>query len=133
MRKNRASEPTAVDPTQAFQFLGIQDGARCPHCGAEGRYIHVWAEYGVRKAAMAGCYKLMTGHIKKTDVDAYIERIEMKLSRNKPLNGWDKTIIRMQQYIMDNINDEGKVNWAKGKINQAVSESKQYIGKKMRG
>jgi hypothetical protein len=49
------------------------------------------------------------------------------------LNGWDKTIIRMQQYIMDNINDEGKVNWAKGKINQAVSESKQYIGKKMRG
>lgn len=124
-------ETVKINPSLPFQFIGVDDtgpesGACCPHCGADGRYIYQWYEYGVKRAAMAGCYAGLTGLIKKSDVDKHIERIAVKQSRKKTLNGWDKTIVRMLDYKSTNANDAGKVSWAEMKIQQAVSESKQY-------
>lgn len=120
-----------IDESLAFQFIGVNDtgpesGARCPHCGAEGRYIYEWYEYGEKKAAMAGCYAALTGQIKKSDVDKHIERIAVKQTKNKSLNGWDKTIVRMLKYISENQNDNGKVSWANNNIFQAVRDAKAY-------
>ena len=45
-----------LDSKLAFQFIGIEDcgSCSCPHCGAEGRYIYTWAEFGVAKSAKIG-------------------------------------------------------------------------------
>lgn len=43
------------------RFLGTDDcpGARCPHCGAEGRWVHRFVtDDGRSLAAMSGCVKL---------------------------------------------------------------------------
>lgn len=121
-----------VDANMPFQFVEVTDcgNACCPHCGAEGRYIYTWAEFGVLKSAMAGCYKALTGKIKKDDVTAHIERLSVKQAKNKPLNGWDKTILRMLDYVNKNSSDNSKVNWANGKIWDAVREAKSYSFKK---
>lgn len=121
-----------IDATKAFQFIEVIDtgGGCCPHCGAEGRYIYVWAEYGKKRGAMAGCYKALTGRIKKDDITEHVERISVKQAKNKPLNGWDKTVLRMLDYINTNSNDSGKVAWADSKIWQAVREAKAYSFKK---
>jgi hypothetical protein len=126
---------TVINPSAAFQFIevidtGADSGACCPHCGAEGRYIYVWAEYGQKRSAMAGCYKALTGRIKKDDVTEHIERIAVKQAKHKPLNGWDKTILRMLEYINKNSQDAGKVSWADSKIWQAVREAKAYSFRK---
>lgn len=126
---------TQIDPSKAFQFLEVNDtgpesGACCPHCGAEGRYIYVWAEFGKPHAAMAGCYKALTGKIKKDDVDQFIEIMMKKQSSGKPLNGWQKSVLRMQKYILDNNGDGGKVLWANQKIKEAVADQKRYAFKK---
>lgn len=123
-----------LDPTKPFQFIKVDDygspyeggGTCCPHCGADGRYIYWWAEYGVIRGAMAGCYKALTGQIKKTDVDQFLERLNEKVVKGKPLSGFYKTVASMQKYIVNNAADPGKVNWANTKIAQAVSDSKRY-------
>lgn len=123
-----------VDASKAFQFIGVENcgHACCPHCGAEGRYIYTWSEFGNVRSAMAGCYAALTGRITKDDVSAHIERLSVKQAKNKPLNGWDKTILRMLDYISSNASDQGKVSWAQSKISQAVSEAKAYQFKKFR-
>lgn len=121
-----------LNPNTPFQFLQVDDcgHACCPHCGAEGRYIYSWAEFGVIKSAMAGCYKALTGRLDKDDIANHIERISVKQAKNKPLNGWDKTIVRMLDYIASNPNDDGKISWANSKISEAVKEAKAYSFKK---
>jgi hypothetical protein len=130
-----ASKPVTIDASLPFQFLGVRDygSACCPHCGAEGRYIYTWAEFGKEYGAMAGCYELLTGKLKKDDVTKHIERIYVKQAKSKPLSGWDKTILRMIEYKDVNQNDAGKVSWAQGKITAAVSEAKSYAMRKAGG
>jgi hypothetical protein len=124
-------QPLVIDANKPFQFIAVQDcgEACCPHCGADGRYIYQWAEYGEIKGAMAGCYAALTGRIKKDDVTTHIERISVKQAKNKPLNGWDKTIIRMLEYINSNT-DSGKIAWANRNIENAVSDAKSYSFRK---
>lgn len=121
-----------INPELAFQFLEVVEGDCCPHCGADGKYIYYWSEFGQVKGAMAGCYKLLTGRIKKSDIENYIESIAVKQAKNKPLNGWDKTVLRMLKYKADNASDSGKVSWADGKIADALREKNQFIAKKFR-
>jgi hypothetical protein len=127
-------EQIKVDASKAFQFIGVKDCGECccPHCGADGRYIYSWAEFGNIRSAMAGCYAALTGHIKMDDVNAFMQRLSIKVAKSKPLNGWDKTVIRMQQYIQDNGSDESKIAWANGKIREAISSAKAYQFKKFR-
>lgn len=123
-----------IDPSKAFQFLEVVDcgSACCPHCGAEGRYIYHWAEHGVVKAAMAGCYSALTGKLKKDDYTSFMETLSRKQASGKPLNGWQKTVLRMQDYIQKNSSDEGKVNWATSKIADAIADQKRFAFQKGR-
>lgn len=105
-----------------FKFIGIDDtgpesGARCPHCGADGRYIYRWEYEGKIYGAMAGCYKMLTGTIEKGEKERYIELIAQKQSRNKELNSWDKSILRMLQF-----QKEGKYpdSWIENKIDEIL-------------
>lgn len=135
MAQTTKKQEVVIDANKPFQFLGMEDCGEtcCPHCGADGRYIYTWAEYGKVRGAMAGCYKLLTGKIHKGDLDRRIEQIADKQGRNKPLNGWDKTILRMLQYKADNANDAGKIAWADSKINEAISDTKRFAARKFRG
>lgn len=123
-----------VDITKPFVFLGVEDygDACCPHCGADGRYIYTWAEFGEVKAAMAGCFSILTGKIKKDSVQNHIERIAVKQAKGKTLNGWDKTILRMLDYQKSNASDAGKCAWAENKIKEAVSDCIRYAAKNFR-
>jgi len=111
-----------------YKFIEVKDYGEttCPHCGSEGRYIYYWEEDGKRRAAMPGCFKLLTGQLEKGDTEKHIERIAVKQAKNKPLNGWDKTIVRMLAYRQENADDPGKVNWANLKIFDAVAQAKKY-------
>lgn len=123
-----------IDASKAFQFLYVEDtgGSCCPHCGADGRYIYVWAEFGKIHSAMAGCYAALTGKLNKDDYAHFMEVLSRKQASNKPLNGWQKTVLRMQTYIQTNIADEGKVNWAQSKIRDAISDQKRFAFQKAR-
>jgi hypothetical protein len=121
-----------IDPAKSFQFLAVADGGpdsgtRCPHCGAEGRYIYQWAEYGVMHAAMAGCYKALTRNVKKDDLSQVWEGIHFKQSRQKALNSWEKTIIRMTEF-----KTEGRYSaeWCDAKITEALSMRNAFIKSK---
>lgn len=127
-----------IDASKAFQFLYIDDcgpcdggigSGNCPHCGADGRYIYYWAEYGKVRGAMAGCYAALTGQIKMDDIDKFMTVLAKKLATGKPLNGWQKTVIRMQQFMT-----EGKYSpdWCQQKIQEAVADQKRYAFKKVR-
>ncbi len=127
-----------IDPTKSFQFLGVNDygspmdgdGTICPHCGAEGRYVYKWAEFGEIHAAMAGCYKALTGHIKMNDMDAFMKILSEKQAKNKPLNTWQKTVVRMNEFI-----EQGKFSpeWCESKIWEAVREQKRFAAQKWGG
>ena len=47
---------------------------------------------------MAGCYKHLTRHINRGAFDKFIEGISEREAKGKSLNGWQKTVKRMQQY-----------------------------------
>lgn len=120
-----------------FKFVGVDDtgpesGACCPHCGSEGRYIYNWTEDGKLRRAMAGCYKRLTGQLARDAESKYMELLAEKQAKNKPLNSWDKTVVRMLKYQQDNASDAGKVNWAATKIIQTLSERQATLSKKGR-
>ena len=110
-----------------FSFIGVHDGgenAHCPHCGAEGRWIYVWSEDGVVMGAMAGCYKALTGHLTKSDKDKYFILLSEKQAKNKPLNSWDRSILRLLDY-----KHTGKYpdNWLDKKIDEVLRQRARYL------
>jgi hypothetical protein len=126
-----ANKVIKVDSTLPFVWECINDtgpesGATCPHCGAEGRYIYNWFEFGERRAAMAGCFEAMTGRIKKCDKTRVMLLIAKKQSRNKPLNGWERSILRMEQF-----KSAGKypAEWCDQKISETLSQRKSFLAK----
>lgn len=58
--KATATLPTRIVTLETFDGGPMEDGGtRCPHCGAEGRYIHSFlCDDGQVHAAMSGCIKL---------------------------------------------------------------------------
>lgn len=86
---------------KVIQFLGITDGgpcddgptAMCPHCGADGRYIHWFVtDDGHTRGAMAGCVKLFpvspiaAAHQKLVEKEADLMK---RFGRDAHLNSWD--------------------------------------------
>jgi hypothetical protein len=112
-----------------FKFIGIKDcgSTSCPHCGAEGRYIYTWEQDGTVKSAMAGCYKALTGMVSKDEETRYFELLAEKQAKNKPLNSWDKNILRLQGFL-----NEGKysADWINSKITEVLRERKMFLAKK---
>lgn len=112
-----------------FKFIGIKDcgSTSCPHCGSDGRYIYIWEKDGLRKSAMAGCYKMLTGKLDKGEDIRYFELLSEKQAKGKDLNGWDKNIIRLLGY-----KDSGKYSdiWIDQKISDILRERKNYLSKK---
>lgn len=112
-----------------FKFISVEDygSTCCPHCGAEGRYIYTWEENGVKKSAMAGCYKALTGKLEKGEEDKYMELLYEKVAKRKKLNGWDKTVLRMLEF-----KDSGKypAEWCDRKIKETLRERKKYLAKR---
>lgn len=128
----------AVDPTKPYQFLGVNDygsihdgdGTCCPHCGAECRYVYSWAEFGTKRAAAAGCFSALTGKIKMNDHDNFMRVLAEKQAKNKPLNGWQKTVVKMLEFI-----ESGKYSaeWCNQKIWDAIANQKSYAAHKWGG
>ncbi len=116
----------------SFKFIEMRDcgSTNCPHCGSEGRYIYTWEQDGKVYSAMAGCYKALTGKLEKGEASRFYEILAEKVVKNKTLNGWDKAVLRMQEYIKANITDVKKVIWAENKIGEALSQRKKYLAKK---
>lgn len=112
-----------------FKFIGVVDcgAASCPHCGAEGRYIYKWEHNGKVHSAMQGCYKMLTGKLEKGESARYFEILAEKQAKGKTLNGWDKNIIRLQGYLLEN---KYSKEWIESKINEVLSQRKQYLSKK---
>jgi Zn ribbon nucleic-acid-binding protein len=119
-------KPKRHNNMKTFKFIGIKDygSTVCPHCGSEGRYIYTWEEDGVSHAAMAGCYKLLTKKIEKSDENRYFELLAEKQAKNKPLNGWDKRIIGLLK-----AQESGKASesWVQQKIHETLSERNIYL------
>ena len=122
------NKPTKITQT-SFRFIGVDDtgpesGARCPHCGAEGRYIYHWEENGEHRAAMAGCYKVLTGHLKKGDFDEYFQLLSEKQAKGKKLNSWDQSVIRLLKF-----RESGKypVEWCDRKITETIKERARWL------
>lgn len=132
------TEAVYLDPAKPFQFLHVNDhgsvhdgdGTCCPHCGAECRYVYVWAEFGKMRSAAAGCYAALTGHLKKDDYEDFMVKLSLAQAKNKPLNGWQKTVVRMLEYIQ-----QGKYSeqWCNEKIWDAIREQKRFAAKKWGG
>lgn len=121
-----------VDPASPFEFIGIDDtgvesGATCPHCGAEGRYIYNWIEHGRPHAAMAGCFAALTGRVKKGDYEKVMIGIAKKQATRKPINGWEKTILRMNEF-----KSTGKYpdDWCNQKIHEVLSQRKAFLSQR---
>lgn len=132
MRKKKIQEEpiTAHVLGGTFQFIGIEDtgtasGACCPHCGAEGRYIYKFKIDGVPRGAMAGCYKALTGRLEKGDDVRVYELMAEKQARNKPLNGWEKSLLRLESF-------RGKYpdEWIDQKIRETLQHRKAFLSKK---
>jgi hypothetical protein len=105
----------------------VLKAAHTAHIAVQKADIFIYGKRnGEQHAAMAGCFKMLTGRIKGNDITQFIIRLAVKQAKNKPLNGWDKTVLRMQKYITDNANDSSKVNWANQKIREAVADSIKY-------
>ena len=113
----------------SFKFLGVKDcgHACCPHCGAEGRYIYTWEEDGKVKSAMAGCFKLLTGHLSHDDITSYFILLAEKQAKNKPLNGWDKSVVRMMEF-----KESGKYSaeWCNQKITETLRDRQSFLARK---
>lgn len=112
-----------------FKFIGVTDYGEtcCPHCGVDGRYIYTWEQDGKVHSAMAGCYKALTGTLEKGEDVKYFELLAEKQAKGKPLNGWDKNILRLQGYLKEN---KYTPQWVESKIQEVLSDRKAYLAKK---
>ena len=75
---------------------------------------------------MAGCFNKLTSKISKGSTERFLENLFKKQASGKNLNGWQKTVLRMLEYKKNNQSDTGKISWADGKINEAISQSLAY-------
>lgn len=122
-----------------FRFLYVKDGripvgvgfdeqpAICPHCGAEGRWIYTWIENGEMRGAMAGCFSKMFRDKDLGEINNAIIKSRTKEAKKEALNGWDKTIIRMDTFMQQGKYDK---SWCESKIREAIMSRESYLKKR---
>lgn len=96
--------PTLASLPRIVRFLGTSDagpladggGTVCPHCGAEGRYVHAFeCEDGSRRGAMSGCVKLFpVSPIAEIDMRLHERERDLRkrFGPTAKLNSWDAQI-----------------------------------------
>jgi hypothetical protein len=76
---------------QVIEILGLEDSgefgnARCPHCGAEGRYVyHFTCADGTTRGAMKGCFSHFPKH-------RYAQRMARIAGKENDLRGSSRTL-----------------------------------------
>lgn len=99
-RTPRAPRPKVEKPVgplpKIVTFLGISDAgeygaATCPHCGADGRYVHEFiTEDGATRGAMSGCIKLFPVSPVAAEHRALIERDRDREKNGRRISSWDE-------------------------------------------
>jgi hypothetical protein len=113
-----------IDPTlpkiayyESIQDYGEYGAAHCPHCGAKGRYVHLFVTVdGQRLGAMSGCVKKYPAHRFALEH----ERILDKKVKGKNLTSWDEEILQAIEAF------------ARGDIDERVADSRIKLEKRKR-
>ena len=72
---------------------GEDGAARCPHCGAEGRYTYVFMTEKGTMGAMAGCIKLFPMHRFARDGQRIYDKLQSYRKTGWKLPSWDIAIL----------------------------------------
>lgn len=95
-----------------IRFDGIDDSgefgaASCPHCGADGRYVHWFlCDDGQRRGAMSGCVKLFP--------ISEIAQEHQKIVQKHRQNNWDKRkLAAIERYYNQDLTEGQCLNWIK--------------------
>lgn len=77
---------------------------------------------------MAGCFRLLTGRLSKDDKARYWVLLAEKQAKGKPLNGWDKTIVKMLDF-----KKSGKypAEWCDKIIHETLSKRQAFLTQKL--
>jgi hypothetical protein len=103
---------TQKDYPRIIAHLGVTDhgpsddgrgSTTCPHCGADGRYVHHFLlENGTKGAAMSGCIKLFP----MSELAIEQKRINEKESSRRKLNSWDEKALDAIEAVIAGSMDE---------------------------
>lgn len=94
-------KPTATLPS-IVAFIGTHDSgefgnARCPHCDAEGRYVHTFiCDDGTRRGAMSGCIQLFRvgrDWAAKLSMEAFKRKREAEDSGRALASWWQEMVV----------------------------------------
>lgn len=98
-------DPATLPRITAFDGVtdsGEYGNARCPHCGAEGRYVyHFYCEDGTRRGAMAGCIKLYPVSPVAEEHKRIIDRQAKREKTGGELASWDQTKLEAINHLID--------------------------------
>lgn len=90
-----ANLPKVVAITH-FEDSGEYGNARCPHCGAEGRYVYYFrCDDGTERGAMKGCFSKFPQHpfakihARIMDKQKDLDRINQERRQDRKLASWD--------------------------------------------
>ena len=127
---------TVTSLPMIVEFTGIKDhgpsddgrgSTVCPHCGADGRYVHHFKTAdGSRLAAMSGCVRLFPVH----PLAARQHKIMEKESQGKKLNGWDEKILDTIQAWQNGSMSETDAEYA---VKREEASRNQWMSKKFGG
>ena len=80
-----ASFPKVLMVTR-FEDAGEFGGTKCPHCGADCRYVRWFVcDDGVERGAASTCFSLYP----KSPLAAAASKVYDKVQQRRKLNGWD--------------------------------------------
>lgn len=126
-------KPTSTLPA-IIAFLGTSDSgeygnARCPHCNAEGRYVHTFiCEDGTRRGAMSGCIQLFPqsrDRYSKLAMEAY-KRSKQAKEEGRNLASWWADMVAACESLGDGA--IGIDEW-RFQVGQAESRRQAWLSK----
>lgn len=113
-QKPRVANPLYLNLPRIVRFLGTDDAgedrtAKCPHCGAKGRYIHHFiTEDGRQRGAMAHCFRQFPIH-PFAKIAADLEEKERKVRQSsRALARWDQRVLEaLDAYYAGSMCEDG--------------------------
>jgi hypothetical protein len=118
-RETRAGYIVPVDLPRIIEYLDVtdygpcDDGATavCPHCGADGRYVHEFrCEDGTVRGAMRGCMGLFPISPIATRHQKLVERerdLQKRFGADAKLNSWDRNMMAaIQEFYAGTVTEQ---------------------------